>query len=82
MINKKKELKTVCYKLFFYLRYLYLASYARVIGIGAINIALIRHFTSFMHSLQLFTLEHFSARKGFTSHANVTSVKHKSSFPS
>ena len=24
-----------------------------------------------MHSLKLFTLEHFSARKGFTSHANV-----------
>ena len=44
MINKKEELKTVCYKLFFYLRDLYLASYARVIGTGAINIAHIRHF--------------------------------------
>ena len=79
--KQERGVESCLLQVIFYLRDFH-ASYTRVIDIGAIGIALIRHISSFMHSLHLFTLEHFSARKVFASHTNVTSVKYKSSFPS
>ena len=51
-----------------------------MINIGAIDIVLIRHITNFTHSL--LWMDQFYARKFFTSHADFSSVKLKSSFPS
>ena len=51
-----------------------------MINICAIDIVLIRHITNFTHSL--LWMDHFYARKFCTSHADFSSVKHKSSFPS
>ena len=66
MVNKQERgVENCALQVIFYLRDFYLASYARVIDIGAVGIAPIRHIASFTHSLHLFTLEHFSARKIF-----------------
>ena len=65
-VNKQERgVENCALQVIFYLCDFYLASYARVIDIGAVGIALIRHIASFTHSLHLFTLEHFSARKIF-----------------
>ena len=56
----------------FYLRDFNLASYARVIDIGAIESRSFDTFASFTHSL--FGMERFATRKVPTIHANVPSV--------
>ena len=56
----------------FYLRDFNLASYARVIDIGAIESRSCDTFASFTHSL--LWMERFSERKVSTVHANVPSI--------
>ena len=79
-VDKQERGVENCLLQVIYLRDFHLASYARMINICAIDIVLIRHITNFTHSL--LWMDHFYARKFFKSHADFSSVKHKSSFPS
>ena len=73
MIDKRERgVENCLLQVIFYLRDFKLASYARVIDLGAIESRSFDTFASFTYGLQW--IEHFAERKVSTIHANVPSV--------